>query len=303
MSKKKKVLITIAIIFALIVTGIAGYAYHLYSSVKETVTVMHEPINRENKQRIVEVDVEKKEPLSFLLLGNDARGTERGRTDTIMVITVNPNTKSMKMLSIPRDTRTEIVGRDFDDKINHAYAFGGAAMTIDTVENFLEIPIDYYITVNMEGFKDIVDALGGVTVNNPFSFRQSGRTFEEGEISLNGTEALAYARMRSQDPRGDHGRNDRQRQIINAIIKEGAQMSSVTRIQEILGAIGNNVRTDLDFDKMMKVQSNYRDARHSLEEVTIAGSGSRIGGIWYYIVDEEERERVSSLLREHLEIE
>lgn len=88
----------------------------------------------------------------------------------MIVLTVNPNDKSMQMVSIPRDTRTEIIGKGFDDKINHAYAFGGPEMSIATVENFLDIPIDYFVQVNMESFKDIVDAVGGVTVNNKLEF-------------------------------------------------------------------------------------------------------------------------------------
>ncbi|WNF37313.1 LCP family protein [Bacillaceae bacterium IKA-2] len=302
MSKKKKVLLTIGIIIAAIFISVVGYGFYLYSSVKSTVSDMHEPIERENR-RVVEVDIQKKEPLSFLMLGVDTSGTEGGRTDTMMVITVNPNTESMKMLSIPRDTRTQMVGRGFDDKINHAYAFGGPEMAIASVENFLDIPIDYYITINMEGFKEIIDAFGGVNVDNPFAFTDGGHSFAEGEIFLDGKQALTYSRMRKKDPRGDHGRNDRQREIMDAVIKEGAQLSSITHIQEILTALGNNVRTDLDFDKMMKVQSNYKEARRSSEQVTIAGTGATIGGIWFYVVAEEERLRVSNLLKEQLEIE
>lgn len=301
MSKKKKILVTFGIIIGIVFISVVSYGFHLYSSVKSTVSDMHEPIERVNR-RVVEIDIQKEDPLSFLLLGIDARGTERGRTDTIMVITVNPNTESMKMLSIPRDTRTEIVGKDFDDKINHAYAFGGPEMAIATVENFLDIPIDYYITINMDGFKDIVDAFGGVAVNNPFAFSDGGFSFAEGEIFLDGKQALTYSRMRKKDPKGDHGRNDRQRQIIDAVIKEGAQLSSINNIQDILAAIGSNVRTDLDFDSMMDVQGNYKQARQSSEEVTIDGSGLWIDEIWYYNVAEDERLRVSNLLKEHMEI-
>jgi polyisoprenyl-teichoic acid--peptidoglycan teichoic acid transferase len=296
MSKRKKIILSIALALSAIFIGFIGYSYYLF---KSTIGTMHEPIARES---VRPVDLQKKEPLSFLLLGIDARGTERGRTDTLLVITVNPNQKSMKMLSIPRDTRTEIVGKGFDDKINHAYAFGGPEMTIATVEKFLDIPIDHYITVNMEGFKDIIDSMGGVTVDNPFEFKHGGMTFPVGEQFLDGDAALAYSRMRYQDPRGDHGRNDRQRQIIDAVIKEGAQLSSVTNVQDILGAIGNNVRTDIDFDKMMKIQSNYKEARQTSEEISITGKGKMMNKVWYYIVDEEERLRVSSLLKEHLEI-
>lgn len=300
MTKGKKIFLFISLIVGLPLLAILGYGYYLYSSVVTTVEDMHQPIERE-LTRVV--DMERGQPLSFLLLGIDATGTDRGRTDTLMVITVNPNDQSLKMLSIPRDTRTAIIGKGIDDKINHAYAFGGPEMTIPTVENFLDIPIDHYLTVNMNGFKDIVDAIGGVTVTNPFAFSDGGFTFNEGEISLNGTEALSYSRMRKQDPRGDHGRNDRQRQIIQAVIKEGAQISSVSRMEEILGAIGTNIKTDLDFANMKKVQSKYKDARRSSEEITISGSGATLGGIWYYIVAEDERLRVSKKLKEHLEID
>ncbi|RKJ22727.1 LytR family transcriptional regulator, partial [Butyricicoccus sp. 1XD8-22] len=98
------------------------------------------------------------------------RPGDRGRSDSIIVMTVNPKTESIDMLSIPRDTRVEIVGKGVDDKINHAYAFGGVEMSMNTVEKFLDIPIDYYIKLNMEGFKEIVDAVGGVDVNNDIDF-------------------------------------------------------------------------------------------------------------------------------------
>lgn len=296
----KKILIIASIIIGIIVLSVVGYGFYLFKTVKDTATEMHEPIERE-KTRLVDFD--QREPLSFLLTGVDSSGDEiKGRSDTIIVMTVNPNKKSVKMLSIPRDTRTTIIGRGNEDKINHAYAFGGVGMTMDTVEHMLDIPIDHYISVNMDGFTDIVDAVGGITVDNSFSFKQSGYTFNEGEISLNGEEALAFVRMRKQDPRGDFGRNDRQRQVINGVIQEGAQISSLTRLDNMLRAIGTNVKTDLDFDGMNKIQSNYRDARHSVEELQISGSGQRINGIYYYIVPAEEIARVSNELKEHLEI-
>lgn len=299
---KKKVLIIIVSIVGVMIISAIGYGIHLYNSVTNTVEEMHEPLERKTR-RISEVSVEEKEPLSFLLLGVDARGSEQGRSDTILVISVNPNTQSMKMVSIPRDTRTEIIGKGFDDKINHAYAFGGPKMTIETVEDFLDIPIDHFVTINMEGFKDIVDAVGGVTVNNHFAFNQGSYNFEEGLIHLDGDAALSYVRMRKKDPNGDFGRNERQRQVIEAIIKEGAQFSSITRAQEILDAIGSNVRTDLNLEQMVMIQSNYKEARNNSETLEIIGSGEMINNIYYYLVSDEERLRISNQLKQHLEID
>ncbi|UZM97995.1 LCP family protein [Lysinibacillus sp. MHQ-1] len=126
------------------------------------------------------------------MLGVDERKDDSGRSDTMIVITVNPEKQTMKMLSIPRDTRTEIVGHDTVDKINHAYAFGGVPMAVDTVENFLNIPIDYYVFINMEGFLQIIDTLGGVTINNDMDLTYDEYHYPKGEITLDGNEALIF---------------------------------------------------------------------------------------------------------------
>ncbi|WP_099361271.1 LytR family transcriptional regulator [Fredinandcohnia onubensis] len=303
MSVGKKVFISILSVFVLVVLGIGGYAFYLYNSVEKTVETMHKPIEREkSEKRPDNVVFEKRDPISVLLMGVDARPGDKGRSDSLIVLTVNPSDKSMKMVSIPRDTRTEIVGKGFQDKINHAYAFGGPEMAIDTVENFLDIPIDYFVQVNMESFKDIVDAVGGVTVNNSFAFSSGGYTFNEGQISLDGAEALAFSRMRYEDPRGDFGRQDRQRQIIQAVIERGASFSTLTNFGDILSAIGKNIQTNLTFDEMIDIQKNYKDARHSLEQSMVTGSGTKIDGVYYYIVPESERTTLSTMLKEHLQI-
>ena len=301
---KRKILVSFGLFLGVMFIAATAYGFYLYNSVSKTVSEIHEPIERQTEKREVEVDVERQQPISFLIAGVDSRGDDhKGRSDTLMVMTVNPEKQSVKMLSIPRDTRTEIIGRGTLDKINHAYAFGGVEMTMDTVENFLDIPIDHYVSINMEGFKGLVDALGGVPVTNSFEFSHSGFTFPEGELFLSGEEALAYSRMRFDDPRGDFGRNDRQRQIVDAVIQEGAQVSSITRVGSILDEVGRSVRTDLDLDGMWKIQSKYRDARHSIEQMQITGSGTRINGIYYLEVPDEEIKRVQRELREHLELE
>lgn len=288
-------------IFLVLLLAIGGYAVYLYQSVASTVGKMHEDRGPSDK-RTTQIDISKKDPISILLMGVDERSGDKGRTDTLIMVTVNPNTNSMQMLSIPRDTRVEIVGRGTQDKINHAYAFGGVDMTIDSVENFLDVPIDYYVKVNMEGLQQIVDALGGVQVNSTFAFSYEGASFSEGTQTLNGEEALKYARMRYDDPRGDFGRQDRQKQVIQGIIDKGASITSVTKIDDILGALGNNVTTDISFDEMKTIQANYKGARHNIEQFSIDGVGKTLDA-WYWIVSEDERQAVSTRLKKHLEIE
>jgi polyisoprenyl-teichoic acid--peptidoglycan teichoic acid transferase len=264
---------------------------------------MHEPIERkQSEKREQPVAFTNKEPFSVLMLGVDERKGDRGRSDTMIVLTVNPNNNSVKMLSIPRDTRTEIVGKGKEDKINHAYAFGGVPMAMDTVENFLDIPIDYYMKVNMQGFKDIVDAVGGISVQNNLDFTQDKIHFAKGELNLNGKEALAYSRMRKQDPRGDFGRQARQRQIIQAVIKEGASISTLTNYSDIFTALGKNVKTNLTFDQMVDIQKNYKDAGKSIQQVEIAEKGAKIGGIYYGLVAADEKQRIQNELKTQLEI-
>lgn len=299
--KSKKWLKIIGIILALVVIGGGAYAFSIYQSLTNAVDTMHQPIERDkSEKRTEDLTLTKKEPFSILMLGVDERSGDRGRSDTMIVLTVNPENNSVKMLSIPRDTRTEIIGHGTTDKINHAYAFGGVEMSIDTVENFLDIPIDYYMQINMEGFKDIVDAVGGVTVNNDLDFTYDGVHFTKGPITINGEKALKYSRMRYDDPRGDFGRQLRQRQIIQAVLNEGASLSTLTNYNDIFTALGKNVKTNMTFDEMVDIQKHYKDAAKNVEQMTITGSGTKINDIYYLIVSDTEQQRVQNELKTQL---
>lgn len=167
----KKVLFWVLGILGVCIIGAGTYTYNIYSSVTNTLDKVHKPLDRNHsKKRTEEVKIADSKPVSILLIGAAERAGDQGRSASLMVITLNPKNKSMKLLSIPRDAYTEIVGKGKKDKINHAYAFGGINMSVDTVENFLDMPIDYYIEVNMEGFKEIVDAVGGVDMKNDLEF-------------------------------------------------------------------------------------------------------------------------------------
>lgn len=301
-SKRKKWMKIVGLILLFIIIGVGIYVYTVWSSLTDAIDTMHTPIERETSKRTTVVNLAKKEPFSLLMLGVDEREGDRGRSDTMIVLTVNPEKESVKMLSIPRDTRTEIVGHGTTDKINHAYAFGGVAMAMDSVENFLDIPIDYYIQINMEGFRDIVDAVGGVTVDNDLDFTYSGVHFPEGEVTLNGKDALLYSRMRKEDPRGDFGRQLRQRQIIQAVLKEGASVNSLANFNNIFDALGKNIKTNLTFDEMVDLQKNYKQAAGNVEQMTINGTGQTIDKIWYLIVDGAEQEKAQTELKDHLNI-
>lgn len=296
--KKKKWLRITGVIVLLLIVSLGAYLFTVYKSLTDAVDTMHEPINRDKRA----IKFNEKEPFTVLMLGVDERQGDKGRSDTIIALTVNPEKNSVKMLSIPRDTRTEIVGRGTQDKINHAYAFGGVEMSMDTVEKFLDIPIDYYLKVNMEGFQDIVDAVGGITVTNELDFSEGNYHFAKGNIDLNGEEALAFVRMRKQDPEGDFGRQKRQRQVIQGIVNKGASFGSLTKFDNIFTALGTNVKTNMTFDEMVDIQKHYKSAAGNIEQMTFQASGTKINGVYYLQVSAEEQLRVQNELKDHLGI-
>ena len=264
---------------------------------------MNKPISREvSEKREEKVEFTKKDPISILMVGIDERDGDHGRTDSMLVLTVNPETKSTKILSIPRDTRTKLIDpenpkKSSKDKINHAYAFGGIEMSIATVENFLNIPIDYYVEINMEGFKDIVDAVNGINVDNQYEFELDGSNFRKRPQHLNGTETLAYARMRKQDPRGDIGRGERQREVISKIIDKGKSLSTLTNYDDILDALEDNIKTNLTLSEIIGMQSSYKPAAETIDKLEIEGPGGIVGDVWYYMVEDETRQSLSDQLR------
>lgn len=306
MSNMKRFGLAVGLVLLLLAGGGTLWGWQLYQSAQDTVdTGMQEDLERDavSERRVEEAELDNLDPVSFLLLGTDGEAEgEQGRSDAMLVATVNPEDSSMKLTSIPRDTKVTIPGQVNKDKINHAYAYGGSDLALDTVEAFLDIPLDYVVRVDMEGFTDLVNAVDGVTLENNLAFEQDGYAFEPGVIELEGDEALAYVRNRQDDPDGDAGRNDRQQRVIEALIEEGTQFSSITNVQEIIDSLGDNIRTNLDFDLMTTLLTDYSHVRNDVTTHDIDGEGKTIDGIWYLNVPDDERERISSKLQDHLEL-
>lgn len=286
-SRKKWILIPLAIVLFLAL-GTAAYGYSIWNKAKETVDgQMHEPVDS------IDLDVTKKkvkatEPLNILLMGIDAREDDKGRSDALLILSLDPEKDRMQLLSIPRDTRTTIAGKGVEDKINHAYAFGGADMSVATVENFLDLELDYYVRMNMEGLNALVDEVGPITVQNEIAWSDGKYDFQKGPVDMNGDKTMDFVRMRKQDPSGDFGRTKRQRQVVEAIVKRGASVGSIPKIDSVLDILGNNMSTNMDFADMKKMFSGYRDTRNNIETYMLEGSGTTIDGVYYYQVSEEE---------------
>ncbi|MFE8703400.1 LCP family protein [Cytobacillus sp. FJAT-54145] len=299
--KRTRNIILISFFFFMLI--FISTALYYFTALTNTISEMHQPIERsitsKNQKPIV---LEEKEPISILLIGVDQRKGDKGRSDTLILLTVNPKESSVKMVSIPRDTRTEIVGGGLDDKINHAYAFGGTKMTVDTVEHFFSVPIDYYVLVNMEAFQGIVDDLGGITINNPLDFNEAGHHFRKGEITLTGYETMLYVRMRKQDPYGDFGRQQRQREVIRGILNKGASLESLSKIKAILDTLEENVKTDISFGEMIDIHEHYKQTINDIETLELSGQGKILDGVYYLFVEEEVKLKVQETLLKHLEL-
>jgi len=300
-SRKNKTLRVILIILLVLVLAIVGAVAKLYFDVSGSVDRTYESVDRDNGR---DVNFSDEEPFSVLLLGidtGDLGRTEQGRSDTMMVATVNPQENKSTLVSIPRDTYVDIVGHDTQDKINHAYAFGGASMSMDTVSEFLDIPIDHYVSINMEGIKELVDAVGGVDVNNDLEFEQDGHTYNFGKIHMNGEEALGYLRMRHEDPEGDYGRQKRQRKVVEAVIDKSLSLSGATQYRSILDAMEDNMKTDLSFGNMRSIALDYREAFSNIDQLQLQGEGFNQDGVSYQQVDENELKEVQENLQEQLD--
>lgn len=284
------------IVVAVLVLSVGGYVLSIYNNAKSTVNdKMHEAVDTIDTS-VTKKKVAATEQLNILLLGIDAQSGERGRSDALMVLSLDPKNDKMQLISIPRDTRTYIVGKDFDDKINHAYAFGGPDMAIATVENFLDIDLDYYVSMNMKGFKELVDQLGTITVYNDVAWSDGTYDFGFGPTEMDGDKTMSFVRMRKQDPDGDFGRTKRQRQVVQGIVNQGATVGSVTKINGLIDVLGNNMATNLDFDDMKDLLADYRNTVKKFEDYQMKGTGTNIDGIYYLLVEEDEVQKVRGMI-------
>ncbi|QIW81583.1 LCP family protein [Bacillus tequilensis] len=316
-SKRRKILKRMMLLFALallVVVGLGGYK--LYKTIN-AADDSYDALSRGDKSNLRSKVVDmKKKPFSILFMGIEDYATkgQKGRSDSLIVVTLDPKNKTMKMLSIPRDTRVQLAGDTTGSKtkINAAFSKGGKDETVETVEHFLQIPIDKYVTVDFDGFKDVINEVGGIDVDVPFDFDEKSDVdeskriyFKKGEMHLNGEEALAYARMRKQDKRGDFGRNDRQKQILNALIDQMSSASNIAKIDKIAEKASENVETNIRITEGLALQQIYSGfTSKKIDTLSITGSDLYLGlgakKTYYFEPDATNLEKVKKTLQEHL---
>ncbi|UOR11615.1 LCP family glycopolymer transferase [Halobacillus amylolyticus] len=284
------------LVIAFLLIGGGVYAFTIFNNVKNTVNhKLHENVPSIDTA-VTDKKLDSNEPINILLLGVDERENDQGRSDTMIVMTLDPNNDQMQLVSIPRDTKVEIAGDGRITRINHAYAYGGSDMAVKTVENFLDINIDYYVTMNMEGLAQLVNAVDGVTVNNDMAFTQDGFQFPKGQLQLSGEQALSYVRMRKEDPEGDLGRNERQRQVIQGIIEKGASLNMLSQIDEVMGVLGTNMKTNMEFSDMRRLAMNYSSARKNVSTYQMSGNAITSSGMYLIEMPEQEVQKTHDMI-------
>jgi len=264
--RAKRVALVSLLVLAVLVIGAAGFVWgHLNDALKTMQA------DDQTQAAVKEVITEPKaeEPFTMLLLGDDSRaGEAMARSDTMIVARVDPKTKQVWMLSIPRDTRVEIPGHGVE-KINTATAYGGPALAIQTVEEFLDVEINGYMTVNFTGFVEMVDSLGGVWIDveteiddrkaASHSENASARHIDAGYQLLDGEHALTFVRSRDYVD-GDFSRMANQQQFFKALADQVKKIGNATRLPGIIKSMASHMSTTMSASQMVKVALALMDA-------------------------------------------
>ena len=291
LSKKKKssksrvrppffLFIMIALFFAMVVFGFK-WADNMFSPITKADTGL---IDTETKDLI---EKENNGPVNVLIIGTDERENEPSRSDTLILASLFPDEKQIKLLSIPRDTRVNIPGRKGFEKVSHAHAYGQADLAVKTVEGFLDTNIDFYIKTNFEGFKNIIDHLGGITLNveKRMLYPEEDIDLNPGLQTLNGYDALAYVRFRS-DGLGDIGRVERQQKFVSALTDHVARFATIPKIPNLVKEVNTHVKTNMSPKDILYFATKFITIDHnSIETIMLPGQAETINGGSYWVPD------------------
>ena len=312
-SSRKRLALKISIfsVLTIVLVG-AVYAVILQKKAVDAADRAYEALDDRVKSDLRDEVVEPlKDNVSILFIGVDEsekrnQGDSNSRSDALLVATLNNKDKSVKLVSIPRDSKVYIPDRERNDKITHAHAFGGVPGTIKTVEGMLDIPIDYYVKMNFNAFIEVVDALGGIEAEVPYKLTEldenDKRTInlEPGLQELNGKEALALARTRKMD--SDIERGKRQQMILKSIMSQATSVKSITKYGDVIDAVGDNMKTNMTFTEMKSFFEYAKGGMPDVEMINISGSNDMSTGIYYWLPNEENLQEIIRDLRDHLDI-
>jgi LCP family protein required for cell wall assembly len=234
--------------------------------------------------------------MNVLLLGSDTRSSsgKGGRSDTIMLVHVDPDNNYLSLLSFPRDLRVNVAGHG-KSKLNTAYAYGGPALAIKTIQAVTGVDIDHYLELDFKAFRDMTDALGGVYVEVDRRYYYNGSSYERislqpGYQLLSGRDALDYVRFR-HDSNLDFGRMERQQRFLSGLRQQAGGWDLASKLPGVIGAFFDNVATDLGTNDFIKLALwGVRLDGGRIRQVTLKGSTQTIAGASYVVASQAKIE-------------
>ncbi len=292
--------------FIAFIISIIGFSV-LYSNLWKSILTPTPGTAQGDEPTVTEPDDPKKPKIKnevlFLLMGVDAEDVKKSkgtRTDTMMLTKVNFDTGAINMLSIPRDTRVLVKGKE--DKINHAHAYGGPNLTMDTVEDFLNLELDYYVKVDYKVVMGIVDAIGGVEIDVPMNMKYRDDTpgfplldinLKKGMQTLYGKEAHDFLRFRKGYPEGDLGRIKAQQYFMKELIKQTLKPKNLLKLPKLAETYFENVETNIPWSVILKgIASAKKINVDEMITATVPGEDKRISGLDYLVYYKEETKQI-----------
>ena len=244
---------------------------------------------KENEQKGLLVARDK---ATVMIMGVDERADDVGRSDTLMIATLDPEKNQAAILSVPRDTRVKISGHGFD-KINAAYAYGGRQLTQKTIENLLNTHIDHYIKINIHGFTKIIDALGGIDIDVEKRMYYEDPWDDDGGLyidlqpgmqHMDGKTAITYVRYRDEE--GDIGRIKRQQNFMKAVMDKLVSPTIIPKLPSIVSAVSDSVETDMSVSEILSFIGTLQEAKNNgLKSDMIPGKPVYIEDVSYWVPD------------------
>ena len=302
---KKIILWLLGIVFILVIVAVIYIGYKLFA----VGDAIHQPLDRDKSNlRDKKASLKDGDPFTIALFGVDSNAERNAqgagqRSDTIMVLSINPKKKTTEMVSIPRDTQAKIVGKGSTEKINHAYAYGGPDMAVKSLEKLLNVPIDHYATIDMDGMQQMIDTVGGIDVTSNATFSYKGYQFTQGEKShMDGKEAMAFLRSRKENGAGgDFGRQARQQLVIQVLANKMTSTSSITHFNDLTKQIEKNVKTDLKLSELYTVRNHYKNANKNVHKQLLEGQGGiQNDGLYYYVPSDDSLSQIESAINDNL---
>lgn len=296
MSRNKIIALTV---FALFLAVSIGVAFPLYNAYKTYITMTNQFIDEKPEAPPKEQPKLLQERYyTILIYGVDAgewvNETYRpgpARADTIMLMQADLVEKKASMLSIPRDTLVTIPGRSGDDKINHAHAYGGADLLVSTVEEFSGIPIDFYLQVNYNLFKDVVDTMGGIEFELDRRIKARGTTLEPGLYNLDGDQAFAVVSFRNERM-GDIARVERQQRFL-AAVGRAIRQRPAKQLLPVLYAGWKHTKTNLSLPEGVELLTELRGIKETdIQREIVPGWFYNRNGVSYWRPDSEKNKEV-----------